>query len=410
MANYTNDNYLKYLKAYGAQGYADLIKQKEAAGQTLDDPTAAATFKTDYSSLFPSTSTGGSAASTLSGLRSGTIANAGNQNSGVNNLVGVRSYLTGQGYTNPEIGWSQADKTVTLNSKPLISPSTVTDGTSYSPLAALQAALKKYKSTDYGAKAAETLAQIKNPKAFSYDVSSDPQYTAAEQLMESELKRQNQSTLATMNERGIVNSNVTTNQLGENSRILGDRLAAIIPGLYQNALSQYNQENQNQYSLLNALTSLQSGQQSATTAAQTQQSETALNAYNQAMDRWKAAGTVSAQDEAILGVAAGTPTSDYSYKQAQTEIDQLNAQANITRANKTGSSGTDKTDYAQEFINNNAGYYANAKTMYDDVLSQIQRGVVDYDYGMKILSELKKMYPDQFSNNDILSTLKGSAE
>ena len=39
-------------------------------------------------------------------------------------------------------------------------------------------------------------------------------------------------------------------------------------------------------------------------------------AYEQALERWKTSGYVRQGDAAILGVPAGTPTADVSYKNA----------------------------------------------------------------------------------------------
>lgn len=40
-------------------------------------------------------------------------------------------------------------------------------------------------------------------------------------------------------------------------------------------------------------------------------------AYEQALERWKTSGYVRQGDAAILGVPAGTPTADVSYKNAR---------------------------------------------------------------------------------------------
>ncbi|MBP3312406.1 MAG: hypothetical protein J6L72_09260 [Butyricicoccus sp.] len=46
-------------------------------------------------------------------------------------------------------------------------------------------------------------------------------------------------------------------------------------------------------------------------------------AYEQAMERWKAYGYVLPADAALLGVSAGTPTSDQSYRSAQLQLDRI---------------------------------------------------------------------------------------
>ena len=46
-------------------------------------------------------------------------------------------------------------------------------------------------------------------------------------------------------------------------------------------------------------------------------------AYEQAMERWKAYGYVLPADATLLGVSAGTPTSDQSYRSAQLQLDRI---------------------------------------------------------------------------------------
>ena len=55
------------------------------------------------------------------------------------------------------------------------------------------------------------------------------------------------------------------------------------------------------------------------------------NAYEQAMARWKTYGYVLPADAALLGVAAGTPTSDQSYRSAQLRLSQLRTNYQVSR-------------------------------------------------------------------------------
>lgn len=54
-------------------------------------------------------------------------------------------------------------------------------------------------------------------------------------------------------------------------------------------------------------------------------SQAQAQAYEQAFNRWKTAGYVQAGDAAILGVPAGTPTADVSYKNASLALQQWKA-------------------------------------------------------------------------------------
>ena len=54
-------------------------------------------------------------------------------------------------------------------------------------------------------------------------------------------------------------------------------------------------------------------------------SEAQAKAYEQALDRWKTSGYVQAGDAAILGVPAGTPTADASYRNASLALQRWKA-------------------------------------------------------------------------------------
>lgn len=54
-------------------------------------------------------------------------------------------------------------------------------------------------------------------------------------------------------------------------------------------------------------------------------SQAQAQAYEQAFNRWKTAGYVQAGDAAILGVPAGTPTADVSYRNASLALQQWKA-------------------------------------------------------------------------------------
>ncbi|MDO4270245.1 MAG: hypothetical protein Q4C72_04875 [Eubacteriales bacterium] len=63
----------------------------------------------------------------------------------------------------------------------------------------------------------------------------------------------------------------------------------------------------------------------AESAAAAAQSSAQKQAYEQAFNRWKAAGYVQQSDAAILGVPAGTPTADASYKSATLALQRWKA-------------------------------------------------------------------------------------
>ena len=99
----------------------------------------------------------------------------------------------------------------------------------------------------------------------------------------------------------------------------------------QQAQSQLNQYNANRdYSIsLAGLTGYLNG--TPTLSYQQMQAAGEQTAYEQAMGRWQAYGYVLPADAALLGVAAGTPTSDQSYRNAQLQLDRLKTNYQINR-------------------------------------------------------------------------------
>lgn len=77
----------------------------------------------------------------------------------------------------------------------------------------------------------------------------------------------------------------------------------------------------------------------------TQNTQTAAKkaAYEQAFNRWSTAGVVLPGDDAILGVPAGTLTSDQKYRDASVAIDQANAATAARKAASGGSGGSSAT-------------------------------------------------------------------
>lgn len=99
----------------------------------------------------------------------------------------------------------------------------------------------------------------------------------------------------------------------------------------QQAQSQLNQYNANRdYSIsLAGLTGYLNG--TPTLSYQQMQAAGEQTAYEQAMARWRAYGYALPADAALLGVAAGTPTSDQSYRNAQLQLDRLKTNYQISR-------------------------------------------------------------------------------
>lgn len=107
--------------------------------------------------------------------------------------------------------------------------------------------------------------------------------------------------------------------------------AGLLSGYYSGEASAALQQAQSQLSQLGAdrdysislagLTGYINGM--PTLSNQQMQAAGEQTAYEQAMERWKAYGYVLPADAALLGVSAGTPTSDQSYLSAQLQLDRI---------------------------------------------------------------------------------------
>lgn len=107
--------------------------------------------------------------------------------------------------------------------------------------------------------------------------------------------------------------------------------AGLLSGYYSGEASAALQQAQSQLSQLGAdrdysislagLTGYINGM--PTLSNQQMQAAGEQTAYEQAMERWKAYGYVLPADAALLGVSAGTPTSDQSYRSAQLQLDRI---------------------------------------------------------------------------------------
>lgn len=96
----------------------------------------------------------------------------------------------------------------------------------------------------------------------------------------------------------------------------------------QSRLSQYNADRNYSISLA-GLTGYLNGL--PTLEYQQMQGAREQTAYERAVTRWKMYGYVLPADAALLGVAAGTPTSDQSYRAAQLKLDQIKTNYQISK-------------------------------------------------------------------------------
>lgn len=136
-------------------------------------------------------------------------------------------------------------------------------------------------SNDYMERAGTLMTQLEKmmQDGFHYDYKSDPAYLAAVQQAQEGAKVASRNTLETMNDRGIVNSSVTSGQLGQIEQAAQNEPLKLIPGLENNAYGRYQNNLSNVSSLMN--TFLSAGQDERNFQAD-QQWKTADERYKEA--------------------------------------------------------------------------------------------------------------------------------
>ncbi len=150
--------------------------------------------------------------------------------------------------------------------------------------------------------------------------------------------------------------------------------------------------------------------QQATAIAKQQADQNAATklAYEQALERWKTAGTVKSQADArILGVSVGTKTEQYAQDQMAHSIAQQNANTSAVRARASASKEQDSTftvsqisSKAEQMMNvkNPDGTYTytigDVEAYLDGILPKTSTGSKQFD---DIMDLLDRLYPDRKS-------------
>lgn len=141
-----------------------------------------------------------------------------------------------QKYLNTNLGY----KPSTTNATPTTTPSPTPTATQSTP-----------KPTQQSSDLMDMMRQIatRETTPFSYDPNSDPAYQAALQRARTNIDQGNSAAQAEMNRRGILNSTITSDRMGEIAasemgRVETDVLPALMQQAYQKYLDQENMKNQ----------------------------------------------------------------------------------------------------------------------------------------------------------------------
>lgn len=110
-------------------------------------------------------------------------------------------------------------------------------------------------SGDYAADAQKLMTQLQQiyTTPFSYNKDTDSSYLAAKQSLDQQASLAKDQTYADMADRGILNSSVTTGQLGSIQQQSVQSLAQVVPGLEANAYNRYQGNINNQANVVQTM-------------------------------------------------------------------------------------------------------------------------------------------------------------
>lgn len=169
--------------------------------------------------------------------------------------VWTRDYLRQRGVGNDQIGYSNG--WVTIDGVQVFQPTRLQDNKSYGTKEDLDRAFNAYQQTQGQRKVSDTLGQIETKintpfqpyqpaQPFSYDPQSDPQYQAALRRAQENARLASGNTMAQMNARGLLNSTITADRVGQIQQGEMARVSdELVPQLMQQAYQRYmDAENQ----------------------------------------------------------------------------------------------------------------------------------------------------------------------
>jgi len=159
--------------------------------------------------------------------------------------TGVRKYFNDAGYT--DVTYDKPSNTVRVNGIDAISPTKVVNGTSYANSSDLESALSRLQNRESTNKINDLLGRVetaintpyKAPE-FSYDIESDPQYQAALRRAQANAETASGNAMAELNKRGILNSTITSDRLGQIQQSEYGRVSdELVPQLMAQAYNRY---------------------------------------------------------------------------------------------------------------------------------------------------------------------------
>jgi hypothetical protein len=171
-------------------------------------------------------------------------------------------------------------------------------------------------SADSAGKAAELMTQLDKilSGGFSYDFHNDPSYLAAVQQAQEGAKTASRNTLETMNDRGIVNSSITSSQIDQIEQKAQQAPLQLVPQLESNAYNRYQDTIRNTSDLMKTYLGQANWEKSFNAdqswkeadATGTYESPEAMKLINEVIGYKQAYGSASPEDKKIIAAKAVT--------------------------------------------------------------------------------------------------------
>lgn len=241
--------------------------------------------------------------------------------------VKVRDWLNKQGY-NGKVGWDKNSQSVTLNGQQFYKPTNVQNGVSYGNQSDLSNALNKFKSGQRQEETQNNIYDLVNKlkervnTQFQYNPNNDPAYQSALSQANRNIQQGNRQAMETMNTRGILNSTVTGDRLGQIAQQEYGRVSdTILPQLMQQA---YNRNQDQTANLAGLISTLQNQYQ---TTADNQYRNKVFNA-NQDQQQFQNNITMGQ----LTGQINGQPTTAEQQRLLQNAWSQADALGYVTPA------------------------------------------------------------------------------
>lgn len=215
---------------------------------------------------------------------------------------------------------------------------------------------------------------------FKYNPESDPQYKALQELAAKQAKVASKGAMETMNDRGILNSTVTSDRLGQIEQTAQDEVTKAVPQLEAQAYSKYMNQVQQLYNMWNATYDKAVNERAFTEDKRRWDSNFSEDSrrwnanYNMDVQKFNFSKEQAAIENALA--ARGMSLQEASHALNKMKADQdsigiMNAQA--TQGALAELMAYDNMAEAFAHLSTNAERYKNAKASFSEIIATMEK-------------------------------------